>query len=1416
MFTKSFLNKIFLSVIGLIFLLPNSGYALDTPVTINGKCVSRIITFTASKAKPDNGVLVTPSNGYVNIYVLNGSDFSYSVQDVSGVLAKSPSQAFYYDYRASTIIPGNYAGYDFAGNTNYMSMGTAALFFGSDTSYTCNGGAGTVLGGTSLLKSYSVSVSVSTPGINAGVTPTGTGFYKEGSQVTVSVPNVSGYVFDKWTGSCNYQSLVLNNYATKLTYTYTISNLIGNCALVANYVKQEEVFTTLFHTIKLGTTGGGYVTLSGSNSASTVNSVVSQSVRNGDTVTYSSTASSGYVFSGWSGDLLGSGSSGSILSDRDKFAQAQFTAVGLTNSTTTCIDVPGSISVTTYPKGAGALKMYYPTVITSSTDLNLTSTYLGPSGSGSNGNSCANGFLIEPLAWSGYVFSGWSGDSNVATGTILNLNTYNRLYKGDWITGSKTITANFTYTGEENDNGNAPDSVDEPVYVAQNDSVAKLFEFTQGTVSRSPFSIDNKCVNRVMQFNGTRVVSLGVFGLNFNISFPHIYTIYSLEGSALTQNQDGSLITFKSAPSNFVYSYDKLALSSGNYQSSNQSYFTGSADSLTFKNFTDIRYQAYSCVFGTDKYSVEPLVFTPDSLMLSLQGFSYAITTDSQLYNVATGTVNGLISHYRGINNFKPQVLNASVYTAVDCTLAHNTFGSIDLGCPAWISDSYNYYLDRYRYMWVFSTKPVKNYLHSEENEIGGCSGTGFFDTCNASTSVRQLYAYDPDISGMVATGTLQNPFYDTADNQVGIYATRIDLSLCHKYFGTGAYRNKVWAFVSEISGNSSECKKLQRPRYLNDFVFESSEETNTVYIFGVLMTSIGTDYSQWSSDRISVDILGSPIITDFASSTLPGNSEDPTVGRGVTPEDIDILPPYSSDTYSADTNTTLPGKPGYVKGYNSVISDVTVDINSRYDINKCFEYGYTSGLLKGLGCILSNGFMTLITTLFIPSTNDIRELQTYINGQNATTSIVTAFLTIPTRFSKYADLNWYPNWTYSNYASSTFVYTPGYNVYTATTTIASYYVATTTTPGYYDAPVYHATSTGLVTATTTFTTNGTFVSPTSQNIKVLMLGGGGGGGQGASASSHGGGGSSAQYLYNSSFSVASSTYSIVIGAGGSPNNSGGNTTFSTLTALGGSKGGSASAGTNGFNGGGGSDSSYSGGTASSTGYVGGNGCGVNCAGGGGGGSASAGSNGNGGTYLGGAGGTGISNSITGTATYYGAGGEGSSFYCSTGAGRASGIGGLGGGSSCSGSSAIGYGSGGGGGNNAGAGSGSNGVVIIASLVSTVINGYYDAPVYHATTTNNGYWTSPTDLPGYFTYVATSTTNGTFVKTFSTGTGTMPYLSVGFSSSTKVYLTPATAGDYTSSKFATADKMLFDYLYPFISFIFTLFISWKVYKLILL
>ena len=263
---------------------------------------------------------------------------------------------------------------------------------------------------------------------------------------------------------------------------------------------------------------------------------------------------------------------------------------------------------------------------------------------------------------------------------------------------------------------------------------------------------------------------------------------------------------------------------------------------------------------------------------------------------------------------------------------------------------------------------------------------------------------------------------------------------------------------------------------------------------------------------------------------------------------------------------------------------------------------------------------------------------------------------------------------------------------------------------------------------THTFTSSGTFTPIGPLTCDYLVVAGGGGGGVQTAGTSYGQGGGGGGGLrctvgatggggsLESPLSLTTTAYTVTVGSGGATNTSGNNSVFSTITSIGGGRGGNGSVGYSsevGGSGGGaagwGTQYNGSAGTANQ-GYAGGNNAGNNIDGaGGGGGAGQVGYNGVSGTS--GQGGNGVQTSISGTATYYAGGGGGGGGQSGTLTSIPGGLGGggTGGGNTTAATSAtagtINTGGGGGGsGRNSGGGSpgspyGGSGIVIIRYAV---------------------------------------------------------------------------------------------------------------------
>ncbi len=127
----------------------------------------------------------------------------------------------------------------------------------------------------------------------------------------------------------------------------------------------------------------------------------------GTVVTIVATASAGYTFSGWSGDLTGTTNPATITMDSNKTVVANFTQTTGSGSYTLSINVS--------PQGAGTVS-------------------LNPSG---GTYTAGTQVTLTAVANSGYVFSSWSGDLTGTTNPTTII-----------MDSNKSVTANFVQQGQ--------------------------------------------------------------------------------------------------------------------------------------------------------------------------------------------------------------------------------------------------------------------------------------------------------------------------------------------------------------------------------------------------------------------------------------------------------------------------------------------------------------------------------------------------------------------------------------------------------------------------------------------------------------------------------------------------------------------------------------------------------------------------------------------------------------------------------------------------------------------------------------------------------------------------------------------------------------------------------------------------------
>lgn len=279
----------------------------------------------------------------------------------------------------------------------------------------------------------------------AGGTTTGTGTFNQGSSVTLTATPNAGYSFLNWTEngtivstSSSYQLTMAGNKALVANFTLSLVLTLSSSPSVGGTTTGAGSFTPGASTTVTATPNTGYtfvnwtegttivsaeaIYTSPLNTSRTlvanfatsgfalnviaingtvVKNPVLASYNSGAIVQLTATPSTGYTFTGWSGDATGSLNPVSVTMNSNKNVTANFTAVANTFALNV-VAVNGTV-----------LKVPSKTDYNSGEIVALTAT---------------------PAT--GYTFTGWSGD---ATGSLNPLSVT--------MSSNKNITANFALTG---------------------------------------------------------------------------------------------------------------------------------------------------------------------------------------------------------------------------------------------------------------------------------------------------------------------------------------------------------------------------------------------------------------------------------------------------------------------------------------------------------------------------------------------------------------------------------------------------------------------------------------------------------------------------------------------------------------------------------------------------------------------------------------------------------------------------------------------------------------------------------------------------------------------------------------------------------------------------------------------------------
>jgi hypothetical protein len=205
--------------------------------------------------------------------------------------------------------------------------------------------------------SYTLTVNINPSGAGSVTLNPSGGVYVAGTTVTLTAVASSGWVFSSWGGDLSGNQ----NPATIL--------INSNKTVTANFVRSSYTLT-----VNINPSGAGSVTLNPSGGVYVA----------GTTVTLTAVASSGWVFSSWSGSLTGSQNPATIVMNSSKTVTANF----VQQSTTTQQPHRYTLTIDINPQFGGIVE-------------------LNP-----QGGEYVEGTTVTltAVANSGWVFSGWGGD----------------------------------------------------------------------------------------------------------------------------------------------------------------------------------------------------------------------------------------------------------------------------------------------------------------------------------------------------------------------------------------------------------------------------------------------------------------------------------------------------------------------------------------------------------------------------------------------------------------------------------------------------------------------------------------------------------------------------------------------------------------------------------------------------------------------------------------------------------------------------------------------------------------------------------------------------------------------------------------------------------------------------------------------
>jgi len=339
----------------------NSGSQVQVTATPSSGWVFDHWVLDGSSAGSSNPVTVTMGSGHALNAVFTQIQYTLTVNTSGqGSVAKNPSQATY-TYGSSVQLTATPAsGWAFSGWSGDLT-GTS-----NPASVTMNGDKAVTA--TFTQNVYTLTVTVNPTG-GGTVTRSSNGPYHLNDVVVLTEAPSAGYTFSGWSG---------DGTGSGTTRTVTIT---GNMAATATFTPNQ-------YTLTVNTSGQGSVAKAPSQATYV----------SGSSVQLTATPSSGWSFSGWSGDASGTANPVTITMNGNKAVTATFTQNTY------------SLTVNVSPSAGGTVTR------------------------SNNGPYHLNDVVtLTEAPSSGYTFSSWSGDGT-GTGSTRTVT----------MNGNKAVTATFT------------------------------------------------------------------------------------------------------------------------------------------------------------------------------------------------------------------------------------------------------------------------------------------------------------------------------------------------------------------------------------------------------------------------------------------------------------------------------------------------------------------------------------------------------------------------------------------------------------------------------------------------------------------------------------------------------------------------------------------------------------------------------------------------------------------------------------------------------------------------------------------------------------------------------------------------------------------------------------------------------------